>query len=77
MPEGHAAGGGLGHDALTQQLVRPLGQPGHGRDQLGVEGLAGHGRGQDGGPGVVGQAGRPQQHGVAHAVGERDVLALG
>ena len=76
VPEGHAPGGGLGHDAVPEQLVRPFGQPGHGRDQLGVERLADHGRRHDRGPSVVGQAGRPQQHGVAHAVGEGHVLAL-
>jgi len=76
VAERHAPRGGLGHDAEAEELVGPLGQPGHGRHQLGVEAEAGHGRRHHRGPGVVGQAGRPQQHGIPHAVGQGDVLAL-
>jgi hypothetical protein len=69
-------GDGLGHDAATEQLVRPLVQPGDGRHQVGIERLPGDGRRHDRGASIAGQTGRPQQHGVPHAVGQRYVLAL-
>ena len=74
VPERHVAGRPLDQEAEPEQLVRPLVQARDRHHRLDVEALAGDGRHRDRRPRLVRKAGCPQQHGVAHAVRQREVL---
>jgi hypothetical protein len=76
VPERHASGLGLGHDAAAEQLVRPFPQLRDVRHQLGIERLPDRGRRHDRAASVVRQPGRAEQDRVPHAVREREVLAF-
>jgi hypothetical protein len=76
VPEGQPPGVGLAHHAAADQLVGPLAEVRHGRHQLGVEHLPDHAGRQRRGARRLRQPGGPQQHGVADALGEGELLAL-
>ena len=76
MPEGHLAGRPVDQDAAADRLLRPLLEAGDGEHRLGVEALAGDGGHGHGRPRRRRQAGRPEQHRVADAVGQRQLLAV-
>ena len=76
VPERHAVGSQLHHQAAAQQFVGPPPDTGHLGDHGWRELLTGDRRGHRGGPGVRGQWGRLKEDRVAHAVRQRQVLAV-
>jgi hypothetical protein len=76
VPERHAPRLDLSHDTATNQLVRPLVESRDRDHQLGIERQPNDAGRHDRGARLVGQPGGPEQHGVPHALGEREILPI-